>query len=163
MILFLDIDGVLNDHTEQENRYCGTKPACVSRFNRILDAFPELRIVVSSAWRYMILRGDMTLRGFEMLLLTHGVKCHERIVGYTGPDGAIENEPNHQDREAWIEAGLRWRRDQIQTWVQVNDVASFVVLDDLLLDMPELFRTDGTVGLSDADVEEVCRRLREGA
>lgn len=82
-VIFLDIDGVLNDHTQMENHYCGTKYECVQQFNRILDAVPEAKIVISSAWRYMILRGDVTLKGFEMLLLTHGVKCHERVIGHT--------------------------------------------------------------------------------
>jgi hypothetical protein len=108
---------VLNDHTPLANKYCGTRSQCVLVFNDLIDDLPDVKIVISSAWRYMILRGDVTLRGFEMLLKTHGLKVHERIIGCTGPDGRIEDEPDHHDLEAWKTAGLRWRREQILDWV----------------------------------------------
>lgn len=67
-ILFLDIDGVLNNHEKLESGYCGISQPQAHHLNLILDTFPDLKLVISSAWRYMTFRGDMTLRGFEMLL-----------------------------------------------------------------------------------------------
>ena len=160
-IIFLDIDGVLNGHTQMENYYCGTKPECVSRFNRILDAVPDAKIVISSAWRYMILRGDVTVAGFEMLLLTHGVKCYQRVIGHTVADGPIELEPSHHDPEAWKESGLRWRREQIRQWAFEHNVTKYVAVDDLPLDMKEQVWIDGEQGLQDADVDTIIARITE--
>lgn len=159
VVLFLEIDGVLNDHTNLESGYCGVNQRCVSKFNAVLDAFPDLKIVISSAWRYMVLSHKMHLSGFEMLLLTHGVKCHDRIIGHTAPDGRIEDEPNHQDPEAWSIAVLKWRREQIYEWVRNNGNPQFVVVDDLDLGMPELIQTDGTLGLSVCDVDYLMKRI----
>lgn len=147
-VIFLDIDGVLNDHTHMENMYCGTKPSCVKVFNSILDSLPTAKIVISSAWRYMMLRGELTVGGFEMLLLTHGVKCHGRVIGHTDADGPVDEEPSHLDVDSWNRAGLKWRREQIRDWVAKNNVLNYVVIDDLDLEMHEQYRTVGTVGLT---------------
>ncbi len=156
MIIFLDIDGVLNDHTPMENRYNGTKPECVSCFNRLLRVIPDAKIVISSAWRYLMLRGDMTVKGFEMLLQTHGINCRDIVIGHTKADGPIEEEPHHHDEpERWRLAGLRWRAEQIRTWVDEHKVKSFIVLDDLDLSMDELYLVDGTKGLASADVPKI--------
>lgn len=154
-VIFLDIDGVLNNHTPLENNYCGTRSDCVSNFNRILDALPEAKIVISSAWRYLILRGDVTIKGFEMLLLTHGVKCFGRVIGHTVADGPIEDEPNHHDPEAWKVAGLAWRREQIRQWAFQNKVSSYIAIDDLPLDMPEQYFVDGELGLTFEDASAI--------
>ncbi len=159
-VIFLDIDGVLNNHLQMENHYCGTKYECVQQFNRILDAIPEAKIVISSAWRYMILRGDVTLKGFEMLLLTHGVKCHERVIGHTVADGPIEQEPSHHDPEAWKESGLKWRREQIRQWAFEHNVTRYVAVDDLPLDMPEQVWIDGEQGMQHGDANAVIARLQ---
>jgi HAD domain in Swiss Army Knife RNA repair proteins len=161
VVIFLDIDGVLNDHTPQENRYCGMNRECVSRFNRILDAVPEANIVISSAWRYMILRGDLTIKGFEMLMLTHGVKCHDRVIGCTTADGPIEDEPHHHDEpDRWKNAGLKWRGMQIKHYAFEYDIRHYVAIDDLPIDIPELHLVDGDVGLDDQDVEEIIAKLK---
>ena len=161
MIIFLDIDGVLNDHCALPSKYCGTKRECVLNFNAVLDAVPDAKIVVSSAWRYMILRGDVTLRGFEMLLLTHGVKCDGRIIGHTEADGKIEDEPSHFHPQAWSVAGLRWRKEQIYRWVKSSEIARFVVVDDLDLGMPEQVKIDGETGMTILDADEVISRLKK--
>ncbi len=154
-VLFLDIDGVLNDHTKLENGYCGTKPACVSKFNQLLTALPNLKLVISSAWRYMCLRNDASLRGFELLLLTHGVACDGRVIGVTDPDGRVEDEPNHHDKDAWHIAGLKWRARQIRAWVARNDVGTWAAVDDLDLGLPNFVRTKGSVGLTFEDVNQL--------
>jgi hypothetical protein len=37
-LIFLDCDGVLNDHKQHANGYCGTTRRCVQNLNRILRA-----------------------------------------------------------------------------------------------------------------------------
>lgn len=158
MIIFLDIDGVLNDHTPLPSRYCGIKLECVHNLNKILDAIPEARIVISSAWRYLILRGEMNLKGFEMLLLVSGVKCWGKVVGHTEPDGRIEDEPDHHDNaEAWHTAGLKWRVNQIEKWVAENNVGKYIIIDDLPLIGNHFYQTDGTKGLTETDAENIIR------
>lgn len=85
-ILFLDIDGVLNAHRQLPSGYCGIDRAKAEWLNAVLYFVPDAKLVISSAWRYMMLRGDMTLKGFEYLLLVHGVNCRERLHGYTEAD-----------------------------------------------------------------------------
>ena len=160
LVVFLDIDGVLNDHDKMENRYCGTKPSCVHHFNRILNAYPEAKIVITSAWRYMILKGEMNLAGFEMLLQTHGVCCYQRVIGHTRADGRIEDEPHHHDEpERWRLAGLKWRKLQIEDWTREHAVERFLVIDDLPLEMDSFYQTDGTKGLTSLDVERISAML----
>jgi hypothetical protein len=62
-ILFLDMDGVLNAHEWLgEAGSCDVRHDCVLRLNRILHE-TGAAIVLSSAWRYMVHGGDMTLPG----------------------------------------------------------------------------------------------------
>jgi hypothetical protein len=64
-IIFLDIDGVLNRHILQNNGYCGIEQPHVQALNYILAKVPEAKIVVSSAWRYMVHQQAMTLKGLS--------------------------------------------------------------------------------------------------
>ena len=70
--LFLDFDGVLNHHVQHENKYCGTCPSCVVECNRIIKE-TGAKIVVASAWRYFVHRGEMTIAGLSGLMCTHGL------------------------------------------------------------------------------------------
>lgn len=70
-ILLLDIDGVLNDHRQWLNKYCTIDPDKVRLLNRVVDQ-SKCRIVLASAWRYMVLGGEMTLKGFGYMLMTYG-------------------------------------------------------------------------------------------
>src|SRR4051812_43157756 len=70
--LFLDIDGVLNNHVKMDNGYCGIDARRMRLLGQLVDRVPRVKIYLVSAWRYMILSGDMTLAGFKNMLLTHG-------------------------------------------------------------------------------------------
>lgn len=160
-VLFLDIDGTLNDHTRMSNQYCGIKRTCVDNLNRILDTLPDLKIVISSAWRYMILREIMTIKGFEMLLLTHGIKCFDKVIGYTEADGPLEDEPHHHNEpHKWSEMAIRGRGTQITNWVTQNNVDTFIALDDLHINIPEHYLVNSDTGLTDEDADNIISRLR---
>lgn len=159
-LIFLDIDGVLNAHEKLPSGYCGIRLENAQRLNTILDAVPDAKLVISSAWRYLTFQGHMTLKGFEYLLLVHGVKAHERVIGRTAPDGKIEDEPDHHDADAWNRTGLKWRAQQIAAFLTECDAGTpYVVLDDLPLDVPNFVQTNGSVGLTAADAQRAIEIL----
>lgn len=158
-LLFLDIDGVLNNHTPLESGYNGICQHRARLLNIILESVPDLQIVVSSAWRYMILEGAMTLKGFAHLLAIHGIKSHGRMHGHTEADVHPDNQPPHSDRDAWNEMGLRLRAEQINRYVAQHKPEKWAVLDDLPLVIGNLFQTDSAVGLRLDIVTDLVRSL----
>jgi hypothetical protein len=157
-ILFLDIDGVLNRHCRFPNGYCGIDREQVEVLNEVLYAVPSAKLVISSAWRYEILNGNMTLKGFEYLLLVHGIACRGRLAGHTAIDPC--DEPNHYDAEAWRVNGLRWRAEQIREYVEIYGIERYAVVDDLDLQVPNFVRTDGAWGITDDHAERIIALLK---
>lgn len=152
-LLFLDIDGVLNGHQKviPGSLYCGIRRDCVERLNRIIES-TDCQLVISSAWRYMILGGAMTLKGFEYFLLTHGVDCHERVHGHTVSDELYDR-----------------REHQILHYLaQFPERPAWCVLDDDPMGMSfganqwRLVRTDGTKGLTTEDADRLIAILKWG-
>lgn len=141
-ILFLDIDGVLNTHNRLPSGYCGIDRGHAEILNAILAAVP-CKIVISSAWRYLVLRGDMTLKGFEYLLLVHGICCKDRLHGITAADPEDALEPSHFDADEWHRRGLQWRAKQILEYVCEHKIERWAVVDDLELSIPNFVRVDG--------------------
>lgn len=159
MILFLDIDGVLNSHVRLASGYCGIERNKAIMLNWILDAVP-VKLVISSAWRYLMLRGDMTLKGFEYLLLVHGINCKDRLHGYTMADPEVMLEPSHFDADEWHRRGLLWRPMQIQEYVDRHHITKWVAVDDLDLQMPNFVRV-GASGLEWEDAKRLVTLLKE--
>jgi hypothetical protein len=147
-VLFLDIDGVLNNHERHENGYAGIRSDCVSHLNHILKEVPDLKIVISSAWRYMIPEA-LSLKGFEYLLLVAGVNCEKKVIGYTARDENVNS-----------------RGKQIRFWVKDHMVKGdkYIILDDLPFDFLKLnlnfILTDPKVGLTRKKAEAVIERLK---
>ena len=156
-VIFLDIDGVLNSHrfykerkangwkrTEDADEIC---PKHVQQFNRILDA-TGAKVVLSSTWRKFHELPEMV-----GILKSRGCKLAQ-FIGRT-PDG-----------ETKMESGL-WsscrRGVEIQQWLDSNPgVERFVILDDdsdMEHLLPYLVRCDGMTGLTDAEADEVIKRL----
>lgn len=151
-IIFLDIDGVLNNRgficrpernrhlPDLENMADMIDPIMVERLNHILDA-SGASVVVSSSWRI----GE-TNANLRWILNSRGFKG--QIIGKTrSPHG-----PNF-DRDS-----------EIQAWLdEHNDVESFVILDDgeifSLLDHQVL--TSFEVGLLDEHIEKALKILNK--
>lgn len=148
-VIFLDIDGVLNDHSKVMKVYCGIHRHMVDHLNKIINA-TDCYFVLSSAWRYMLLGGEMTLKGFEYLLITHGAQVNGRFIAYTIGDESIPS-----------------RGQQIASWLKTQgerfNVVKYVVLDDLDLNITDwghpFVQTDGEIGLTDADADRVISIL----
>ncbi|MBS1722851.1 MAG: hypothetical protein JSS66_07720 [Armatimonadetes bacterium] len=149
---------MLNRHRKMSNGYCGIEARPVARFNRLLKKFPDLHIVVSSAWRYMILGKDMTIRGFEEMLCTHGVDCFGRVFGHTCPDENFW--PANPSKEDYADLTVRVR--QIAEHVAEHAPLKYVVFDDLPLPMRAPFvHIDGTQGLQNEDVVLAMAYLKD--
>ena len=147
-LIFLDIDGVLNDHRFNEQSQSGTMlPECVERLNRILTA-TDARIVLSSAWRYMLIGRAMSVTGFDYLLRTHGVIAN-RLVGRTCADEEVKE-------RGW----------QIHEWRKTNNHRGrYVVIDDMDLHISPLhplILVDGSIGLEDSAVDAAIVHLNGG-
>ncbi len=147
-ILFLDIDGVCNNHSQMLNLYCGIHKDKIELLNQIISR-TGCKIVISSAWRYMVHGGEMTLRGFEYMLITHGLKCQlGTIIGVTPTDETVTT-----------------RGHQIIDWLKQNNCVDnqYVVVDDLELDIKAwghpLVQTDGKVGLTQVETDLIIEKL----
>ncbi len=119
-ILFLDIDGVLNGHEYVEEAQCSQiKPECVKHLNRILSE-TGCKIVLSSAWRYLVLQKAMTLSGFEVMLRSHGVRCISRLIGTTCFD-EDKDDRYTDDRSGQIARYIASFKDPIESYAVVDD------------------------------------------
>lgn len=146
-VAFLDLDGVLNSFSSydwSEGPEALLLPRCVANFNKIIEA-TAASIVLSSSWRHYILGGHMTVRGFEHLLRSHGVRGS--MIGHTCHDSDADT-----------------RGQQIRLWRRQNvHRGPYVVLDDLddgISDCGLNFvRVNGTIGLSADDADRAIQYL----
>lgn len=155
--LFLDIDGVMN--SVGSLFYCGYLqwkaglshedslevganrhfcPIAATALRLILKECPEVRIVISSSWRYSAM--DFV----ERLFLEHGLPW-DRVIGRTPKWGKI-------------------RGDEIAEWLSSNGpIDDFVIIDDDT-DMgdllPYLVHTDNTCGLTMRQAISIIARFR---
>jgi hypothetical protein len=159
-LIFLDIDGVLNGHEwDNDAGSCTIKRECVLRLNRIIRE-TKARIVLSSAWRYMILGEDMTCRGFEYLLRTHGA-CGVRIIDTTRRERMLPC-PDAPPGMMLVHPGEN-RGDLIAEWLAAHDKPdAYVVLDDdddrITKQHPAVI-TNSETGLTDADADKAIEIL----
>lgn len=155
-VIFLDIDGVLNDgHAEEGAAYCGIQRPLVGRLNRILHAVPDCQLVISSSWRYFIFAGHMTITGFEVMLAAAGVHCRGRVHGHTESDEKC-CVPQKLSDDTWYD---RTRAKQIEAYIDEHSILQYVVLDDMVMDIPNLLLTNCWEGLTDEIVDKAIELL----
>jgi len=114
-ILFLDIDGVLN-HSKTKDRiggFIGLNPGMIKRFNRIVEAHPDLKIVVSSTWRHSFSHGVYSdFAGLVKLLKERGLQ-----------GDIIDHTP--------VKMSYLTRGAEIRLWLKSHpEVTNYVILDD---------------------------------
>lgn len=175
-LIFLDIDGVLNGHDWDPKAVSNRiRPECVQRLNRIVRA-TEARIVLSSAWRYMVHMKALTLLGFEYLLRTHG-GAGLRIIGLTEPDEICPAcGKKHRRKEVkydldgyqrCIDCGTSATRGcQISAYLRDHPKPeAYVAIDDCDLDITAhghpLVLTSPRSGLSERKAREAVRILNQ--
>lgn len=145
-IIFLDIDGVLNNNNTKIPY--GIEKECVKELNYILQQ-TKADIVLISSWRYLIIDGQMKLKGFETMLRTHGVNCLNKLIGLTTTDDILFE---------------RW--SQVELWYNIHkkDIESFVILDDCeeFPNYPDNFvKTDCQYGLTREDSDFAIEILND--
>ena len=142
-VIFLDVDGVLNS---QINYRTDIFPEMADRLGRIITATGAV-IVLSSAWRYQIFRGQHSLESFSMFLRERGAHG-ANVIDTTVADEVLRG------RGCQI---TRWLAEhpEVRSYVILDDVPSFIAIDDW-----RLVQTDGDFGLTDVDVAEAIEVLR---
>jgi hypothetical protein len=127
-VLFLDIDGVLN-HDQTRDRiggFLGLNPGMIKRFNRIIEACPDVKIVISSTWRHSYTHGVYEdFDGLVRLLKERGLQGE--IIGHTPF-------PVSSPVGGWLTLGStphRTRGGEIRMYLDAHpEVEHFLILDD---------------------------------
>jgi hypothetical protein len=153
-VLFLDMDGVLNNQQAfLRDRPKGLRywaPENVAVFKNMMKRLPDVKIVISSAWRI-----NVSVPQFNQMLKAIGVK--NKVIGIT-PAGL----PNQDVDDGIIIAHAR-RGHEIAAWLKENpQVKKFVILDDSddmahLID--RLVHTRWASGLLQEHADEIIRRF----
>lgn len=139
--VFLDIDGVLNHYNWVIRGDLPFDPQCMKLLN-LLVSRSQCKVVVSSAWRHLIAPDNMTVKGFENMLRTHGFK-HQGVV----IDRTVSDEE------------LFGRSAQISHWLKCHPHKHYVVLDDNeIVDHPQV-QPNGLTGLTMVDVKSALTLL----
>jgi hypothetical protein len=159
MILFLDIDGVMNMY----GRSCSTmrlpkekhiEPNCCERLNYICEVLTELNIVISSAWR-------RNMDNLQIHLEEAGFKYWDRVIGKT-PRCHRE----HDDYSIPADLVLKWRGEQILDWLTKNEYSGkYLVVDDEVIDIcgekcnsipkENVLQTDSDEGMLNKDARKI--------
>lgn len=119
-IIFLDIDGVLNwvETKDFIDGFVGLDPANIASFNRIVDAHPDVKIVISSTWRRCtpFQTAYKDFEGLKKLLADRGVRGE--IIDHT-PIYFSHRSRGHEIR-AWLDRHREINQEPFE----------YVVLDD---------------------------------
>ena len=156
-IIFLDIDGVLNNSLESEDHLIATvndkyqglySPRCVDRLNTLVENTGSV-IVLSSTWRL-----GLELSQIKLLLLSMGVKAE--VIGKTD----------------YVENNFTFRGNEIYKWIQDNEkeydinefnYKSYVILDDdtdmLMWQQNNYVNCDPEIGMTDRVVHKATAIL----
>lgn len=152
-ILFLDCDGVLNCQLgwSRDNPQTGVyfSPENLELFKNLLEACPDVKIVISSTWRYA-----MPIEAFRVMFDASKLPGN-RIIGYT---------------VMRLSRGIRGY--EIKQWLDDHaenggePIESFVIVDDMNIGGPpemkeHLVKTTFLRGLEDEHVNEIIRRFNE--
>lgn len=139
-IIFLDIDGVLvisKTFNERLGKYMVADATCISNLNKIVDA-TKAKVVISSAWKYCGL--------MEMSLILRYWGFEGEVIGLV-PNIEIRNEEFS-------------REDEIQEYLNNhNSIESFVILDDMSLQIDNLVKTKFEDGLTKEETDKAIRIL----
>ena len=140
-ILFLDFDGVIAPLSFHHSSSGFSASACAN-VQSILTKDPNVRLVVSSAWR------RWGLEKIREILKENGIDS-TKVIGLTEAEGGFTPEN---------------RAKQIKTWLKGHEeIKQFVVLDDY--PMPKLdanyVKINGYVGFTQKDAEIALRILGE--
>lgn len=137
MILFLDVDGVLNTYTSREY-FVEYNMNCLKMLAKSLD----FKIVLSSDWR----------RNLKNLA---EVRSELQFIGLDIFDCTI------------VKLSLYFRKDEIGHWLSTNEWSKAVIIDDMSpnfcdpkIDGVLFHQTDDSLGLTEEDVDIILKKVR---
>jgi hypothetical protein len=140
-ILFLDFDGVIAPLSYHHSSSGFSASACAN-VQSILTKDPNVRLVVSSAWR------RWGLEKIREILKENGIDS-TKVIGITETEGGFP--PEH-------------RAKQIKTWLKNHpEIKVYVAVDDYPLPKldPNYLKCNGYVGFTQKDAEIALRILSE--
>jgi hypothetical protein len=122
LILFLDIDGVLHPLNREHGVF-----SCEGHLARVLDDFPAVEIVISSAWRL-----EYELKILRTFFLTN---LRNRIIAVTPalelPDDADIMESRHREIQSYLSGrSLTWLALDDDARLFPSDCAQLVLCED---------------------------------
>lgn len=172
-VVFLDIDGVLNNDTtstylqKQKKSWWVVDPQNVSVLNRVIEK-TSASIVITSMWKQ-----HMSLPELKAVLTENGFKYPTNIVDVT----SIQLKNRDIINRATNGIGLRPNTSlprvwEILEWLDANRTSNYVVIDDMNIAdgnknvaaqteniMKKFIEVDSTDGLTESYVEKICSFL----
>ena len=151
VLLCIDIDGVFNPHRLLKDKEEEITHTSVHYLNRILEAVPNCRVLISSAWGYSAVPH----------LKTAGFRYIDRIVGSTIFDTSDERGIRTKEIIKWLEDNKRVNR-HFSKVVALDDEPDLFEYHDHLygVDRANSVFVRGDIGLDEkAAYEVVCKLL----
>lgn len=138
-VLFLDMDGVVNNLSSMVHYNAHLWPPLVCKLNQISNSDTDVKIVISSAWRIIFTMDEIK----TMLYKT----------GWTYAHNIIDMTPTIND------AGFT-RGDEIQAWLDKQPaVTHYAIIDDdsdmLEHQEPHFVKTLYELGITDDSVDKI--------
>ncbi|MCI9128492.1 MAG: hypothetical protein HFG28_15275 [Eubacterium sp.] len=142
MVIFLDLDGVVNCEADWAHPYT-VRMECVKSLSVLVKAL-KADVVLASSWRTGWVRGGKCTPQIENLKYTfslHGIE----ISGRT--------------------ANLGNRSYEIADYCHRHDVASYLILDDdlsLFTSTERVYNVNAKTGLTNHDVRVIIKKCKKG-
>lgn len=134
-VIFLDIDGVLNTNSDRE--ILNDKLKLLSE----LVSKTGADVVLSSSWRYGWNQLKLNQPGTRIYRLKQLLKDNDIVIKDT--------------------IGLDLTKSiQIKNYINTNMTSNYVVLDDEPIDIANLVKTNGDVGLTQSDCQKAYQLLK---
>ena len=140
-VIFMDVDGVLNDHRWCHIGGCQIKPECVECFQHLIKQ-SQAKCVLISSWRSKVKRGIVTLKGMEWMFKTHGLVID--LIDVLPP---YENHDHNARSEA------------VMKWIESHKPKSYVVIDNADLTVPNFIKTHSGKGIEPHHVSRALELL----
>lgn len=139
-IIFLDVDGVLNNTHTITNTGDILDELCIIRLRTIIDQ-TNAKIVMSSSWRA---RSDCHMD----LLCEKFTKCGIDPYIIIGKTPILHKQT---------------RNDEIRQYLDINnkDIKNWIAIDDMKLDVENFILIDFKYGLVDDDVEKIIKHFNK--
>lgn len=134
-VIFLDIDGVLNTNSDRE--ISSDKLKLLSE----LVSKTGADVVLSSSWRY----------GWNQLKLNQPGTRIYRLKQLLKNNGIVIKDIIGLDLTKSI---------QIKNYLNTNMISNYIVLDDEPIDIANLVKTNGNIGLTQSDCQKAFQLLK---